>query len=313
MKRTKLIAILVIFASGLFGQNHYLKQKAMEDKPPSDKDISSSTIVSTNYYEAGTTMNLTFTLNLNAPDLEFGDSVSLVFPTGITPTGNASDPIAIATQGQGDETLNGVSGQVISWGDNDNSYGGIEVGSHDFFVEVTIDGNISGPQTVDFFISGDQYANPADASGTITIKQYVPKQEVYASSGNYSENSNLSLSWTLGESIIETYENPYVIITQGFQQSRYIITNITEQTPVINISVYPNPTSDFLNIEVKDNTSESLLIELVDITGKSLLTKNIDNNHSVLDMNQYHAGNYFLKIRNKRNNINQVYKIIKNY
>jgi hypothetical protein len=41
---------------------------------------------------------------------------------------------------------------------------------------------------------------------------------VLASSGNYYESANVSLSWTLGEIATETYTSGNIILTQGFQQ-----------------------------------------------------------------------------------------------
>ncbi len=50
------------------------------------------------------------------------------------------------------------------------------------------------------------------------------ESEVIATSGEYFENSGISLSWTLGECITETFSNENIILTQGFQQK------ITSQT-----------------------------------------------------------------------------------
>ncbi len=44
------------------------------------------------------------------------------------------------------------------------------------------------------------------------------EREVVASSGDYYEGANISLSWTLGEIATETYDNGSNILTQGFQQ-----------------------------------------------------------------------------------------------
>jgi len=44
------------------------------------------------------------------------------------------------------------------------------------------------------------------------------ERDVVASSGDYYEGANISLSWTLGEIAIETYDNGSNILTQGFQQ-----------------------------------------------------------------------------------------------
>ncbi|MCF8366769.1 MAG: hypothetical protein K9H16_13355, partial [Bacteroidales bacterium] len=46
----------------------------------------------------------------------------------------------------------------------------------------------------------------------------VKAQQVIASSGGYFENENLSLSFTIGEPVIETFTGTDFILTQGFQQ-----------------------------------------------------------------------------------------------
>jgi hypothetical protein len=43
-------------------------------------------------------------------------------------------------------------------------------------------------------------------------------QQVIASAGGYYEGDNISLSWTLGEPVTETFSGGGVILTQGFQQ-----------------------------------------------------------------------------------------------
>jgi hypothetical protein len=54
----------------------------------------------------------------------------------------------------------------------------------------------------------------AFASLSIQLKA----QQVIASAGGYYEGENISLSWTLGEPVTETFSAGGVILTQGFQQ-----------------------------------------------------------------------------------------------
>ena len=49
------------------------------------------------------------------------------------------------------------------------------------------------------------------------------ERDVVASSGDYFEGANVSLSWTLGEIATETYTAGNIILTQGFQQSYGIV------------------------------------------------------------------------------------------
>jgi hypothetical protein len=43
-------------------------------------------------------------------------------------------------------------------------------------------------------------------------------QQVIASAGDYFEGNDISISWTLGEPVIETFQGNDLILTQGFQQ-----------------------------------------------------------------------------------------------
>lgn len=131
-------------------------------------------IVSTNDYSSGTTMDLNFLMVLSNVDAEYGDSLAITFPAGITPNISLNDPIGPDTLDpgpDGPEAYNGVAGQVISWGNNDNNWGGIVPGEfYNFTINVTIDPTVAGQQTASFHISGDGFgASPGDLNGTITI------------------------------------------------------------------------------------------------------------------------------------------------
>ena len=130
-----------------------------------------------NQYTAGTSMVLDFTLTLTNTDEEYVDSLSLTFPAGITPTAAPNPFPGPQGGGQAAEALNGINGQTISWGDNDNSYGGIQTPTptggavtYNFSIDVTIDANLTGNQTANFHMSGDGFgASPGGLDGTITI------------------------------------------------------------------------------------------------------------------------------------------------
>jgi len=52
----------------------------------------------------------------------------------------------------------------------------------------------------------------------IAISLNAFAQQVVATAGGYFEGENISLSWTLGEPVIETFAGDDIILTQGFQQ-----------------------------------------------------------------------------------------------
>jgi hypothetical protein len=56
------------------------------------------------------------------------------------------------------------------------------------------------------------------AMGTGVLIAQSIERDVVASSGDYFEGADISLSWTLGETATKTYSSDDNILTQGFQQ-----------------------------------------------------------------------------------------------
>ncbi|MEM6346314.1 MAG: choice-of-anchor J domain-containing protein [Bacteroidota bacterium] len=175
MRKFTIVMLMLLTGQMLVAQSNIDPRAKMQglkwDTNPSGTRQVAATLTATNFYVAGMTMDLTFEMILTNTDQEYGDSLSITFPTGMTPNGSPTDPIYVATELQPDESLNGVFGQSITWGDNDNNYGGIEPGNLiPFTINVTIDPSVIGPQTINFFISGDQFGPaPGDLSGSFTI------------------------------------------------------------------------------------------------------------------------------------------------
>lgn len=125
-------------------------------------------------YVADTTMNLNFTIQLTNTDNQWGDSVAITFPAGITPNTSANNTPVLApdsTTGCPYVKLNGVFGQLISWGAS-NSCGGVTSGKDPFkfTVNVTVAAGLKGPQKTKFFISGDSVTvNAQDLADSLYI------------------------------------------------------------------------------------------------------------------------------------------------
>ncbi len=137
---------------------------------------------------------------------------------------------------------------------------------------------------------------------------------VVPSSGDYFTSADYSLSWTLGECITETYHANEIILTQGFQQSMFLITSLDEFTiEGFSVKVYPNPFTDFINIIAAYITmpDKSIRIELFDANGKVLFVNEFSSNGIQIDMTGYLGGVYFLKVINTENKIHRNFKILK--
>jgi hypothetical protein len=98
--------------------------------------------------------------------------------------------------------------------------------------------------------------------------------EVVSSAGGYFENNNISVSWTLGETIIDTWVNETlgIIVSSGFHQGDYKITSIPE-VPITeyNVQLFPNPTTHFVNLQLEMPQVDRVNIVLVDISGRAII------------------------------------------
>ncbi|MFH2142661.1 MAG: T9SS type A sorting domain-containing protein [Bacteroidota bacterium] len=121
--------------------------------------------------------------------------------------------------------------------------------------------------------------------------------EVISTSGGYNENSNASLSWTIGEPVIETFQDTAAILTQGFHQTNLTVVQVEKLDATnINCIVYPNPTTDHLMVKIENFNKEKILLELYDVKGVKLFDKEVSNQITDIDFSNYQAANYYLKV-----------------
>ena len=106
-----------------------------------------------------------------------------------------------------------------------------------------------------------------------SIKAQHLSPEVIGSAGASFSNSTAKTDLTVGEVVIETFSNN-TILTQGFLQGI-----IKVSTGVVNIDIktkiYPNPTTNFLIIELEKNVNAELLV--YDINGKLVIQDKLIN------------------------------------
>jgi len=132
--------------------------------------------------------------------------------------------------------------------------------------------------------------------------------------GNAGETwmqNNYNLSFTVGQIAIETHSQSPTILTQGFHQESYQITNLNNFKTNFDISVFPNPASENINIDYNiQNARADLFIK--DIRGATIYysTDFPTNKRQTLDVSRFSAGIYILEIiLNSKNKI--VYQIQK--
>lgn len=113
---------------------------------------------------------------------------------------------------------------------------------------------------------------------------------VVATAGEDFHTSEGSLVFTLGELNIETLISD-IQLSQGFHQEWVVITSVTPASvEVLDVNVFPNPTSGILNIE----SETDLQILLYDLSGKLKLRTSQPSGSGQIQIGDFPSGGYVL-------------------
>ena len=138
--------------------------------------------------------------------------------------------------------------------------------------------------------------------------------ELVSSAGDSFNNTSYQLDWSIGECVTATHNAGDYVITQGLHQGNYVVTSVEDLAADINISVYPNPTTDLISVSFTDLPSSNghgNVIIITDINGKILQQAEVTSNVEQLNFSTYANGIYFLTVKQESKLIKS-FKIIKN-
>ena len=83
-------------------------------------------------------------------------------------------------------------------------------------------------------------------------------QEVISTQGDSYDNGTNTIDFTIGEPVIETVSDGTNDATQGFHQTNLTITNIEDLDANFSVNIYPNPTSEVINLTTVSYTHLTL-------------------------------------------------------
>lgn len=129
--------------------------------------------------------------------------------------------------------------------------------------------------------------------------------------GNDVIGNNGSVSYSIGQITYNIYKKDNASISEGIQQP-YEISEITiiNEIQKNTISIYPNPTTDELILNLYDFDLNNIAYYLYDLNGKLLLNNKIINYETKISMIAFIPAIYILKIVQNNHEL-KIFKIIK--
>jgi len=130
-------------------------------------------------------------------------------------------------------------------------------------------------------------------------------------SGGGSKTIDGSIEYSIGNVFYTSVTTNAGSITQGVQHT-YDITavGIQDQDLNISLSVFPNPTTDILNLSTCFIT-KGYSFQLIDLLGNQLENQPIESNLTTITMLEHDTGPYLLNIISVENKVISSFKIIK--
>lgn len=148
---------------------------------------------------------------------------------------------------------------------------------------------------------------------SITLSAQNLARNIVSSAGGNFSNPNVSVSYTIGETVVGSLGNGVVTINQGFQQADETTTvGVTTFLDATQILVYPNPTNNSVKVDLYSATNVEVRWELVDATGQiSLSSQSPIVGSTSIDFTTLPSAIYYLVLRNTATGAQQSIPIVK--
>ena len=156
---------------------------------------------------------------------------------------------------------------------------------------------------LDFADAGEQIAYVLVAAGWNNVFNFV----VPATATTALVNMRVRISYSVDGAIIPCGESTYGEVED--YKVNIVASSGLEENNLDGLSIFPNPTNDFITIDLTSGNAIVNEIKLVDLTGKTLLTSTIINNSTKLDLHTLSAGVYHVIVNTNLGSVTR--KIIK--
>lgn len=133
------------------------------------------------------------------------------------------------------------------------------------------------------------------------------------SSGGNASGAGGIISYSVGQAFYITSSDSAGSVSQGVQQpiEIQVVLGVEEHEINLYAKVYPNPTTDLINLSIGNTDVSGLSYQLFDYSGRVLTNGKIENEETSISMSRYPQAIYLLSVT-KDNKAIKTFKILKN-
>lgn len=148
---------------------------------------------------------------------------------------------------------------------------------------------------------------------TISICSTAYSQEVVSPIGKTDTTVNTQVTWNLGEVVTSTGTAGSIESTQGYVQPIFSIVSIEEKNTIdgLNLSLFPNPASQEVNLVLDGNLDGETLIKISNISGQVIREETFLNNKHTLQIDEMAPATYFIEVISMNGSYYNKLKLVK--
>ncbi|MCH2229226.1 MAG: T9SS type A sorting domain-containing protein [Crocinitomicaceae bacterium] len=135
-------------------------------------------------------------------------------------------------------------------------------------------------------------------------------QNVVSTQGDSYSNAVANIDFTIGEIAINTETDGVNDITQGFHQTLWQFVELQDFAPNYEVLIFPNPTSDILNI--RTSMFDNVMCTIYDAQGKIVMQNLLSAEQTSIQVSQLTPGNYSIILNNETESL-KAFKLIKTH
>jgi hypothetical protein len=138
-------------------------------------------------------------------------------------------------------------------------------------------------------------------------------QQASTATGGDASGSGGTVAYSVGQIIYANNTGTTGSVAQGLQQPYEISIVLGVESNSINLELtaYPNPTSNYLTLNVGNSELSTLNFQLYGISGKLIESRKIIRSSEIIVIENLPSATYFLKVSNNNKEV-KTFKIIKN-
>lgn len=142
---------------------------------------------------------------------------------------------------------------------------------------------------------------------------FAQAQESVNSSGGDATGNGGTVAYSIGQVVYTTNTGGSGSVAQGVQQAYEIFSVGIKETELnISLTAFPNPTTEYLTLQISEFNNEKLSYQLFDMLGKQLSNGQVTAQQTQINVNGLPSATYFIHVVNHENKKFQSFKIIKN-